>query len=275
MHPNGPGGPPPGWYPDPAGERAWRWWDGQAWSPYASDPSGPQAAGSAAVQPARFAAAAGASPGASVHERMAAELRDGPWARWAVLAYVVALALGMLSSWAESSSLREMIHTIRVQMQTGIVQNPQTQSARFNLYSLLELMLLAPFYILFLRWQFQAAKTARGLFLPARRSAGLGVGSWFIPVVSLWFPYQSIRDCLPPDDPGRAVVGRMWAFFIATLVMNVVTEVFALLGNPIGFVFAAVTLGLAVGFALAGAKTVEVIAQTHRRLLSPGPSGRP
>ena len=275
MHPNWPGGPPPGWYPDPAGERAWRWWDGQAWSPYASDPSGPRAAVATGAQPTGLASGPGAYPGASVHERMTAELRDGPWARWAVLAYVVALGLNMLSSWAESPSLREMIHTIRLQMQTGIVQNPQVQSARFNLYGLLELALLAPFYILFLRWQFQAAKTARGLFLPARRSAGLGVGSWFIPVVSLWFPYQSIRDCLPPDDPGRAVVGRMWAFFIATLVMNVVTEVFALLGNPIGFVFAAVTLGLGVSFALTGAKTVDLIADAHRRLLFAGSSGLP
>ncbi len=26
-----PGGPPPGWYPDPAGQAAARWWDGRAW----------------------------------------------------------------------------------------------------------------------------------------------------------------------------------------------------------------------------------------------------
>ena len=25
--------PPPGWYPDPSGQPAWRWWDGAAWAP--------------------------------------------------------------------------------------------------------------------------------------------------------------------------------------------------------------------------------------------------
>ncbi len=28
MDPKWFGGPPPGWYPDPAGVKAWRWWDG-------------------------------------------------------------------------------------------------------------------------------------------------------------------------------------------------------------------------------------------------------
>ena len=39
--PNWPGGPPPGWYPDPAGLKAWRWWDGYSWTQFASDPSEP------------------------------------------------------------------------------------------------------------------------------------------------------------------------------------------------------------------------------------------
>ncbi len=65
----------------------------------------------------------------------------------------------------------------------------------------------------------------------------------------------------------------MWALFIGVLAMNTVTAVLALLGSPIGFVFAAVTLALGVGFALEGRAAVELIADTHRRLLPPGPSG--
>jgi membrane protease YdiL (CAAX protease family) len=34
--------PPPGWYPDPAGEPAVRWWDGHAWTSYVAPQPGPQ-----------------------------------------------------------------------------------------------------------------------------------------------------------------------------------------------------------------------------------------
>ena len=55
-------------------------------------------------------------------------------------------------------------------------------------------------------WQFRAASAARALGYPAKRSPGWGVGCWFVPIVSLWMPYQAIRDCLAPDDPQRPLV---------------------------------------------------------------------
>ncbi len=267
-----PGGPPPGWYPDPSGVKAWRWWDGHGWTEFASDPSGPGAPGPIGPQPYL--------PGPSVHGRFEAELQAGPWAKRALVAYLAVIVVELLVAWAERSLLRELIHNIRVQQQTGVVQNQALPvvPADLNLLSLLNLVFVVPFYVFLLRWQFQAAATARFLFLPARRSPGLGVGSWFIPVVNFWFPYQSMRDCLPPGDPGRAVVARMWAFFIAVLVMDLVTTVTTLIGSPIAFVFAAITLGLGVGFAVQGRAVVGVIADAHRRLLfpeQPGPPDRP
>ena len=35
------GGPPAGWYADPLVAGGWRWWDGHAWTPYASAPPAP------------------------------------------------------------------------------------------------------------------------------------------------------------------------------------------------------------------------------------------
>ncbi len=45
--------------------------------------------------------------------------------------------------------------------------------------------------VLWVVWQFHAAKHAIG---QTRRSPGWHAGSWFIPVVGLWFPYQNISD---------------------------------------------------------------------------------
>lgn len=49
---------------------------------------------------------------------------------------------------------------------------------------------------------------ARALGYQARHRPGWGVGSWFVPVASLWIPYQSLADCLPRDHPTRR--GLAW-----------------------------------------------------------------
>jgi hypothetical protein len=45
--------------------------------------------------------------------------------------------------------------------------------------------------VLWATWQYRAAKHVTGR---TRRSAGWHAGSWFVPIVSLWFPYQNISD---------------------------------------------------------------------------------
>jgi hypothetical protein len=279
VDPQSPGGPPPGWYQDPAGEKAWRWWDGHQWTAYASDPSAPgvAAAGGVAATPA-YATHAYATPAypayqaghpglPSVQERFAAEQKAAPWAKWALAGYLLLVVVTALAAWAESSTFREVFHNIRVQIDTGVVQSQTNQSATLNLVGVLNLAVEVPVYLLFLMWQYKAAVTAQLLRIPARRSPGLGVGSWFIPVVNLWFPYQAIRDCLPPEDPGRRVVGRMWACFIASGVMNLATTVLAWVGSPVGFATAAVALGFGAGFAVPGARAVQHIADCHRQIL--------
>jgi hypothetical protein len=56
--------------------------------------------------------------------------------------------------------------------------------------------------------------------------------------------------------------------------MNLATMVLAWEGSPVGFATAAVTLALGAGFALQGARAVQRIADSHRRILYPGDPGR-
>jgi Domain of unknown function (DUF4328)/Protein of unknown function (DUF2510) len=307
VQPNTPGGPPPGWYPDPAGVKAWRWWDGYAWTEFASDPTAAGgAAGAAAAQaygpsggtppPGAYGANApqgtvgpayGYGPGygygyghpltswqvPAAQAVYAKEVQAAPWARRVVYLYVVVIGIGMLQAWASSANFRLFFHNVRIQEQIGGPVPQYHQSPTSSRLSLLSLAVAAVYYVLFLIWQYRAAQTARTMALPARRSPTLGIISWFIPVVNFWFPYQSIRDCLPPGDPGRQVVARMWTFFIATLVMDIATAVTAVVGSPIAFALAVVTLVLTSGFAAQAWRSVGLITQAHYRLLYPGVAG--
>jgi hypothetical protein len=207
----------------------------------------------------------------SAYDALAAEEAMAPWARRGFAWYVVVIASGLVLAWAESSSFRQIFHQLRVQTSTGVTQPQLSSSVRnSDLLSVVTLLVTAPFYALVLIWQYRAAKTARLLNLPAAHSPGLGVGSWFIPVVNFWFPYQALRDCLPPGHADRRVVNRMWACFISVLIVNAVTEGLSWAGNRAGFVSAAIALALGVGFALYGVRAVRSITAVHRQLLGPG-----
>ncbi len=207
-------------------------------------------------------------PVVSAREALASAETMAPWAERAFAWYLVVIAVGLLTAWAESSSFRQIFHALRVQASTGVTQPRVIDGVeKSNLLSVATLLVVTPFYVLLLIWQYRAARTARLLGLPAAHSAGLGVGSWFIPVVNFWFPYQAFRDCLPPGHPDVRAVNRMWACFITVLGTNLVTQVLAWIGTSVAFLFAAGALAVGIGFACYGVRTVRSITAAHRRLL--------
>lgn len=54
------------------------------------------------------------------------------------------------------------------------------------------------------------------------RKRGWAWGCWICPVVSLWFPYQYVRDLLRRhrDDSGPSVLGWWWGLFLASLAIE-------------------------------------------------------
>lgn len=60
-------GAPPGWYPDPADPRAWRWWDGRLWGQQSAAGSGVPPPAPAGEQPHATATGPGSPEAAPVH----------------------------------------------------------------------------------------------------------------------------------------------------------------------------------------------------------------
>jgi Domain of unknown function (DUF4328) len=83
----------------------------------------------------------------------------------------------------------------------------------------------------FLIWQHSAATVARGPGYPSRTSPGFGVGSWFIPVINLWFPYWALSDTLPPEHPIRGRCLWAWLAYLGAGVAGAATFFVALVSN--------------------------------------------
>ena len=115
-----------------------------------------------------------------------------------------------------------------------LAATPPPEPAVFHAMSLFEFPVVAAAGIVFLIWQYRAATTARALGYPARRSPALGAWSWIIPVVNLWFPYQALRDLLPPNHALRPVVLRTWLCYICSIFALGLSYVVALSSSGLG-----------------------------------------
>lgn len=247
-------GPPAGWYPDPAGSGGWRWWDGSVWTPHLTAPSGP--------------------PRAAVPQLVAAEVRMVPWAlaSAAVLGVLTALnSAVLLAAVPHLHALGHWWHQVLTNAGTPGYVAPPPPSFGHGFGGSLGLdgvgLLEIPALVLLLIWQYRAAQAARAAGYPAKRSPGWGVGSWFVPIVNLWMPFEALRDCLPPGTPHR---GRVWLILVLWVVGVVVgiagffTAVFA----PSGGTPLLVVSGLAeVGMYALGFDVVRRTSAAHRALV--------
>jgi hypothetical protein len=73
-------------------------------------------------------------------------------------------------------------------------------------------------------WQSRLAQGTSPALL--QRSPGWHVGSWFIPVVSLWFPFQNMRDLWRLHLRSERY-GLLWLWWTGWLLMNIGTNVWA------------------------------------------------
>lgn len=190
------------------------------------------------------------------------------WARWALVAVLVTL-VGQWSGalWA-GHTLRQFTHDMQVNGAGGRIVRIRWSSPVGALYPDLFEVVAAPLAVVFLVWQHSAATVARGLGYPSRISPALGVGSWFIPVVNLWFPYWALSDTLPAGHPMRDRGLWAWLAYLGALSTGAATLFVALASTTAAIVVMVVSSACGLVAVGLGAQLLTAVDRDHRRRLA-------
>jgi hypothetical protein len=243
------GPPPPGWYRDPYAPAGLRWWDGRLWTQHARPP----------VQPVPRVPPV--PPYAGRNERLG-RLAMLIWAP-VQLGYVGLLGVIVGRVVRDMSRFTEEASTAPP---GEIVPFPVDTFALTMVAALAGLLAWIPLALMMF-WSHRCATTAAALRIPAARAPFWAIVGWIVPVINLLFPYQSVRDCLPPDHPGRRDVLLWWLGYLAVGFGASVAVLLALVGVTPFLLMLAVLAVLAVATVLLGLRVVTAIDEAHRAAL--------
>jgi hypothetical protein len=234
---------PEGWYHDPWRAAAYRYWDGAAWTGHVSGPSSTEVEA----------------------PRLEEERAAGRWAKLALAWGGPALAVTTITGAFQWHWLAE--HWDEITRPGSDVQaNGNTGAALVGQIASLVLLVVG---VLFLLWFHRAAANAVSAGMHARRSPVLATISFIIPILNLWWPYQSTCDLLPADHPGRIAVRRWWALWIGCTIAGLAVAAAAFTLNDIALAATtAVGVVLAVLAAFAARAVVEEISDAHGQLMT-------
>ena len=187
--------PPAGWYPATDGSGATWWWDGTRWAqPQQSTGQGPVATSAIA--------------------------------KLATVTQVLLLVYGV------TSVLTIGVELFGITAATAFLDGQATSTDMLDMYdvstsaiSILSTLALIAAGVLWAIWQYRTAKAVVGL---TRRGPGWHAGSWFVPIVSLWFPYQNISDLWQAVGRARpSWLGIWWFLWLASnLVIQLSSRVY-------------------------------------------------
>ena len=287
-------GPAPGWYDDPWMAGQVRWWNGTDWTAQ----SGPGPGGRGAPPPPPPTTPGMVTAGAYRADLSVADperaLADEKRLAGTASAALILGALGYVILFvAFSIFYHYLFHTIFDSLRdasrsaarstttrtggtstttvigAGPADPPHFSPLLLAASGLLQLVQFGLYAVgaIFLAWFYKAAQLARAANLPARRSPGLGTGGFIIPIVNLWWPYQSVCDLFPPGDPRRRVAGRWWALWLCTQFGTLPVMVASFGPIVLGVLVAMIMSGVAVAAAIAARRVVATVAEVHEEVV--------
>jgi hypothetical protein len=268
-------GAPPGWYSDPAGGPGQRWWDGYAWTDATVLPQHPPPPPWAHALPPQGPATE-VAPWAVASERLSAynagalveaELRMSRVGRVAVAVPAVCGIVNLVIWRVTANRYLAYGHYFRTAWDAAQLHQSAPQYTGPSLLTPAGVVVSLAYIvavIFALIWQHRAASAGRALGIPSGQSPAWGVGSWFVPIVDFWIPYQAVRDCLPPGDPHRRRVLQWWIVFVVQIGVSAVFGVTALFSTG-GALALAIPIAVADLAIIAWAPgIVSSIAAAHR-----------
>lgn len=241
-----------GWYPDPWNAAPQRYWDGAQWTGHVAGATSRVALSAARSQSSR------------------------KMARWGLITVAATQVLIVVTF----TFLLTGFATFDFASSTSANGSDTGPSALGGVFLVIGFIASIPLQftpyvaiILLLIWTYRIAQDAAGLGIPARRSPGWAIGGWLIPIVNLWFPYESICDALPRER--RPKILRWWLLYIlgsaAPAVLGVVALPFIFTGIPalvfvIGFIGLIVISVLQVLQLRWGFEVADQIDEGHRSI---------
>jgi hypothetical protein len=96
---------------------------------------------------------------------------------------------------------------------------------------------------------------------------------WFVPVLSLWWPLQDVRQLAPPGDRAIRHSSWWWAFHLASLPAAIVGMLCLLLGPPtVQVVGLAIVAAVPAIAAILERRIVADVLVAHQRLADQNPA---
>ena len=119
-------------------------------------------------------------------------------------------------------------------MQNGLAEELEFSDIdmQFIVYSLVYMLISIPTTIVFCIWIYRAQKNAYTFGNPIRISPAMAAGSFFIPVISLYKPYQAMKELWLASSPaknlGHGPVKAWWALWIFSGITTMGASFFSL-----------------------------------------------